>query len=184
METMSTEVQRQGLLRHISEARPRHETHVLTDSTAQPFSVEQPVSRTESTREFLEDESEDEHQDHIDEIKDLLNQHRRLQTEQVDTRVKHENDHTDDVDALFHDFELPEDSAEGQEYETISPGDLYNYDSDGERVPFYPFKQPETFTCSFKVLGECPKPAKLKNARSVALHVKQKHPGVIIGTIE
>jgi hypothetical protein len=99
--------------------------------------------------------------------------------------VKHENDHTDDVDALFHDFELPEDSAEGQEYETISPGDLYNYDSDGERVPFYPFKQPETFTCSFEVLGECPKPAKLKNARSVApLHVKQKHPGVIIGTIE
>jgi hypothetical protein len=173
MDTNPTTLQRQNFLLHIGEARPRDEIHVSTDSTAQPFSVEQSVSRIECTRKFLEVESEEEHQDRLDEIKDLLKQHGRLQAGQMDT--------TSDADALFDDFE---NSPEGQEHETISPQDFYDYDSDGERVPFYPFKQPETFTCPFEILGECRKPAKLKNTRSFALHVKQKHPGAIIETYE
>jgi hypothetical protein len=177
MDMKPTALQRQSFLLQISETRPRDATHSIPDSIVEHFPVHQSLSSTENTREFLEDESEDEHQDRIEEIKDLLNQHRSLQTEQVATRVKDEN-------ALFDDFELPEDSVEGQEHEKISLPNLYDYDSDGERVPFYPFKQPETFTCPFEVLGECPKPAKLKNARSVALHVKQKHPGVTIETYE
>jgi hypothetical protein len=58
------------------------------------------VSCTESTRLFLEDESEDNHQDRLDEVKDLMNQYRRVKAEETVTNVKDEYDSEGDVDAF------------------------------------------------------------------------------------
>jgi hypothetical protein len=173
-----------AFLEFIIQTRVQDQTATTTSDVTRSPSLDTPVTSTDQTQQFMEDESEDEHSDRLDEIRGLAYLYRTTKMKEED---EDEFDRDGNADALFQDFDegdMSADNPKGQKDAAFRPQDLVEYDSDGKQVPFYPFKEPEMFKCPFEAIGQCDKKLKLKNARSVVLHVQLQHPGQIIDTYE
>jgi hypothetical protein len=142
-----------AFLEFVSQTRVQDQTATTTSDVTRSLSLDAPVTSTDQTQQFMEDESEDEHQDCLHEIRGLAYLYRATKMKGQD---EDEFDRDGDADALFQDFDegdMSADNPKGQKDAAFRPQDLVEYDSDGERVPFYPFKEPEMFKCPFEANG-------------------------------